>query len=242
MKTKTWGVLSLLIGAAVLLCACGVRTIRGSGDVVTEAREVSGFDAVELAGMGQIIIVQSGEESLTVETDDNLMRYLETEVRGGTLLLKFTENTVLVPSQSIVYRLNVINLKSVELSGAGSFEIDELETDSLRVVISGAGDIDIGALSATEVVAGTSGAGRLSLAGQVDSQEIGLSGLGGYDAPDLESRTARVVINGGGDVTVWVRDTLDVEINGAGRVSYYGSPAVTEDISGAGTVTSLGEK
>jgi hypothetical protein len=69
-----------------------------------------------------------------------------------------------------------------------------------------------------------------------------ISDIGGYDAPDLGSRAAKVVICGGGDATVWVLDTLDVQINGAGRVSYYGSPAVAEDISGAGTVTGLGDR
>jgi hypothetical protein len=242
MKASTLRILSVLILAAVLLGGCGIRTIRGSGEVVTEERDVNGFDAVELAGMGQMIIVQGTEESLTIETDDNLMRYIETEVRGGTLVLRFADSTALIPTRSIVYRLGVIDLTGIGSSGAGSFDIDELETDRLTVGISGAGDIDIGALSATEIVVSISGAGRAKVAGQVERQMIDISGVGGYDAPDLECRSADVVIHGGGDVTVWVLDTLDVEITGAGRVSYYGSPDVSEDTSVAGDVVRLGAK
>jgi hypothetical protein len=87
-----------------------------------------------------------------------------------------------------------------------------------------------------------SGAGNVDLTGQVETQEIDMSGLGNYNAPDLESRTASVHVSGAGNAVVWVLDTLDVEISGAGNVEYFGSPEVTRDISGAGKVASRGDK
>jgi len=80
------------------------------------------------------------------------------------------------------------------------------------------------------------------LTGQVEAQEIDLSGLGSYNAPDLESRAASVRISGAGNTVIWVLDTLDVTISGAGNVEYFGSPEVTRDVSGAGRVTSRGDK
>jgi hypothetical protein len=232
----------LLAVAVLLLSACQITTVRGSGNVVTEEREVSGFDTVALSGVGRVIITQGDEESLTIETDDNLMRHIESNVRNGTLELGLARNTIPVPTQSIIFRVSVDDLTGLTSSGAGLFEIEELEADRLRVTLSGAGDIGIDSLSAADLTVTISGAGNVDLAGQVETQEIDMSGFGNYNAPDLESQTASVRIGGAGSTVIWALDTLDVEISGAGNVEYYGSPQVTREISGAGKVTSQGDK
>lgn len=242
MDTKLLKVVGLLAVAVLLLSACAITPVRGSGNVVTEEREVGSFDSVALSGVGEVFITQGDEESLTIETDDNLMRYIESEVRDGRLELRIADNTIPIPSQSIIYRLSVVDLIELDSSGAGSFEIGELGADRLNVSLSGAGNIGIDTLSATDLAVTISGAGNVELAGQVGTQEIDMSGLGNYNAPDLESQMASVHISGAGNAVVWVLDTLDVETSGAGNVEYYGSPTVTEDISGAGRVTSRGDK
>ena len=244
-RHSMWLALMVLI-AASLACAVpsvGIKTIKGSGNVVTEERDVSGFDRVALSAFGEVIITQGDEESLTVETDDNLMQYIETQVRDGTLELGFTDDDILLrPSKSIIFRLSVIELTALDSSGAGLFEIDELDADRLEVTLSGAGDIRMSSLTATHLAVTVSGAGNIELAGQVKTQEINLNGLGNYNAPDLESQAATVRISGAGSATIWVYDTLDVTISGAGNVEYFGSPNVTQDISGVGKVTSRGDK
>jgi hypothetical protein len=238
-----WVALIVLI-AASLACdiPLGVKTVRGSGNVVTEEREVSGFDSIVLSGVGQVIITQGDDESLTIETDDNLMRYIESNVRNGTLELGLARNTIPIPTQSIIFRVSVDDLTGLTSSGAGLFEIDGLEADRLSVTLSGAGDVGIDSLSATDLAVKISGAGNVDLAGQVETQEVVMSGFGNYTAPDLESQTASVRISAAGNAVVWALDTLDVTISGAGNVEYFGSPTVTEDISGAGKVTSRGDK
>jgi hypothetical protein len=190
-----------------------------------------------------VIITQGDEESLTVETDDNLMQYIETQVRGGTLELGFTDDDILLrPSKSIIFRLSVIELTALDSSGAGLFEIDELDADRLEVTLSGAGDIRIDSLTATDLVVTVSGAGNIEVAGQVKTQEVNLKALGNYNASDLESQAATVRISGAGSASIWVHDTLDVTISGAGNVDYYGSPEVSKNISGVGKVTGQGDK
>ncbi len=242
-QLSMWIALTSVI-AASLACAIpfGIRTIRGSGNVVTEEREVSGFDSVALSAFGEVIISQGDDESLTVETDDNLMPYIQTEVRNGTLELGLARNTVPVPSRSLVFRVSVKELTALDSSGAGRFELDELDTDRLKVNLSGAGDIKINSLNATDLAITVSGAGNVEVAGAVETQEITLSGLGNYAAPELESQAATVRISGAGGTSIWVQDSLDVVISGAGNVDYFGSPEVSKDISGVGGVTSRGDK
>jgi len=242
MNTKLLKVVGLLAVAVLLLSACNITAARGSGNVVTEERQVSGFDSVALSGVGRVIITQGDAESLTIETDDNLMRYIESEVRDGRLEIRIASDTIPIPSHSIIYRLGVVDLSEIDSSGAGSFEIGRLDADRLKIRLSGAGDIGIDSLNASDLEIQASGAGNIQAAGAVATQEIDLSGLGNYNAPDLESQTASVHISGAGNAVVWALDTLDVEISGAGNVEYFGSPQVTQDISGVGKVTSQGEK
>ena len=86
MKQRSiWLTLIVLI-AASLACAVpfDASTVKGSGNVVTKERDVSGFDKVVVSGLGRVIVTQGDEESLTVETDDNLMQYIETLILPQT--------------------------------------------------------------------------------------------------------------------------------------------------------------
>ncbi|OGO16907.1 MAG: hypothetical protein A2Z14_01960 [Chloroflexi bacterium RBG_16_48_8] len=64
----------------LVLISCDIQTIQGSRNIITEARDVGGFNRIELEGMGKVILTQGEEESLTIEADDNLMEYITTEV------------------------------------------------------------------------------------------------------------------------------------------------------------------
>ena len=235
--------LILLILGLVLLSACGLRAIRGSGDVVTEDRDVSGFDSLEFAGFGRLIVTQGNEESLSIEVDDNLLRYIDTDVVGDTLKIEFDDNIVLRPTDnSIIFNLSVIDLVSIDISGAGSFEIGELVSDELDVSMSGAGQIDIDSIEATELKVVLNGAGHIDISGTVMRQDITISGLGDFNAIDLETEETTVNISGAGDVDLWVNAELDITISGAGSVSYYGDPDVSQSVSGLGSINSRGER
>ncbi len=226
--------------------ACGTiaaHVIEGSGKVVTEERPVSGVNRVSLTGSGELTITQGKEESLTVETDDGMMRYIKTGMKEGTLILGFTnevKNKSIRPIKPIKFNLNVRQIAGLNLSGSGSINTASLETDRLEIVISGSGDVRIDSLTAQELVARLSGSGQLNLAGQAGEQDVRISGSGRYRAGQLQSRTAMMEVSGSGNATVWVNDTLDVQISGSGNVQYYGSPSVGRKISGSGRLTSLG--
>jgi hypothetical protein len=249
MNTKILKAFGLLIIGLFLITACGLSTVQdsrnvvtGSGDVITESRQVSGFDGVSHTGIGRVIIVQGDDESLTIEADDNLFEYITSEVKSGTLELGFTDNVRFDPAPSITFTVGVKNITELGSTGTGSIEIDELGADNLRILKSGTGRFSIGTLTATDLVVYADGTGDIELAGTVVKQELELKGTGDYDAPNLESQTANVGVTGTGSVAIWVLDALDVEIVGISKVSYYGSPNVTQNITGTGSLTSLGDK
>jgi hypothetical protein len=243
MKSK-WMLVFGLSLMAWLLSACVM--VRGSGEVVTVQREVSSFDQVALSGVGTLHISVGTEETLKVEAEENLLPYIETQVRGGTLSIGFKDagwNVVVQPTQSIHYYLTVTDLTGLELSGAGNIEVAEIDTSELHIAASGAGNIEIEKLTANRITTDVSGAGSCRInAGEVQDQNLSISGAGGYQAVDVKSQHVDIEISGMGSAKVWAERDLNVEISGAGSVDYYGQPHISQEISGVGNIQSLGEK
>ena len=66
-------VIRLTLLLPLLLSACGLITVHGSGNIVTDSRDVRNFNRVSFGGTSELLLTQSGEESLTVAADDNLI-------------------------------------------------------------------------------------------------------------------------------------------------------------------------
>jgi len=233
-------ILAIIGTLAIFAASCRwtIGFVRGSGDIETEERDVSDFHKVHLSGVGNLIITQGEEESLTVEADDNIIPLINTDVFGERLTIGFKRGYNFIPSAKIKFYLTVVDLDEISLSGAGDIDCDDFNTDRLEFDISGVGDIDFN-INAERVETTSSGAGDITLSGKVDSQEIDIGGVGKYDAEELESRECSISLSGAGSATVNVSEELDVSISGVGNVNYAGSPHVEQDISGLGRVKSI---
>jgi len=235
-------VLAVALVAMVVLAGC----VQGSGNVITESRDVSEFDEVELRGIGRLEITQGTTTELSVTADDNLMQYIETKVEGDTLQISVKHRSLpfftVNPTETIVYELTVPSLTRVSLSGSGKIVVDGLETDEFTVEISGSGDLEASDLRADSFTYQLSGSGKATVSGKVDSQDVQVSGSGRLEAGDLQSAEAFIEISGSGRAVLWVTDQLDVQISGSGDVQYYGSPEVSQDVSGSGSIKGLGSK
>ena len=58
-----------------------------TSSVTSESRDVSGFDEVELKGIGNLSIEQTGSESLTVEAEEYVLSKIKTEVENKRLII-----------------------------------------------------------------------------------------------------------------------------------------------------------
>lgn len=254
MRRQMWGICAAAIALlAVLGCSCAGFSIpigapRGSGEVGQDVRDVRGVREVELASFGNLYVELGEQEQLRIEADENLLDYIETEVRGETLTIRHRRGIGLWPrapwSQGapIEYHLTVKALDSIKVSGAGNVSLPELTADQFRVEISGAGSIELEDLRVDKLNVRISGAGNFKVqSGEVDDQDISISGAGDYRARDLDSDTAEVNLSGLGSATLRVREHLDVHMTGAGSVRYLGRPTVEKNITGVGSVEAIGE-
>src|SRR5262245_55772641 len=131
---------SLVLLFAVCSGCMNLNATNGSGNVISESREVKDFSGIQLSGSGKLIIEQSDTESLTITSDDNLLSDLTSEVHNHTLMLGTRDFLNINPSKIVTYKLLVKNLNSISVSGGAEIDAKGLRTDALDVNVSGAGD------------------------------------------------------------------------------------------------------
>jgi len=218
----------------------GGKSVKGSGVLKTETRNVSGFTGVALSLPAKVEIVQGSSEDITIEGDDNIVPLIETVVENGTLKIRFAEKNMSVSTKLL---RAVVNLKSVEtlsVAGSGDIRSARLQSTSLKGNIAGSGDINIASLETDALKLSIAGSGNFSAAGKAKSVETNVAGSGDVKLGRLEANTAKASIHGSGDVTVWAKETLTVSVAGSGDVKYYGDAQVTKSIAGSGSVKRLG--
>jgi hypothetical protein len=230
----------LMISLSACLVPVNAITVRGSGDLATEKRDIKSFDSIQLGIMGKLEIIQGEEEGLEISAEDNLLSRITTVVRGKTLEIGTPSNMTIEPTKEITYTLKVKNLSGIYVSSLGSIHASQLSADKFEIGVSSLGNIDIGDLKATDLLVRISSIGNITLAGTVSTQDVQISSRGDYTAGDLQSQSAFVNISSSGNAKIWVVKDLSVQISSSGNVHYYGSPQVTTKISSSGKVNSLG--
>jgi hypothetical protein len=226
------------------------ETIYGSGNVVQEMRDVSGFNsvpivAVHMATMGNLNIWEGDEERLLITAEDNLIPYFVTEMVGEELVIRITNNVDLQPTQPVIFDLwvkDLMNLREVEVFGSGDIHAPNLSAEQFALVLAGSGTVEMLNLQPTVKVLTVllAGSGNVVCSGEVDRQVINIAGSGYYEAAGLASGGNEIVINGSGNAVIHVVDggELDAQIKGSGTLYYYGNPTqVRKSVSGSGTIT-----
>jgi hypothetical protein len=199
----------------LVLSSCNWHRIHGNGTIKTETREVASFDAIELDGGYEVQITCQAKQSLAIETDENLLPLVKTEVHNNTLRIH-TKGT-LFPTNRIRIVAAVPNLSEFTSSGSTDGDINNVNNNSLEI--------------------GINGSGKLHLNGKSGEVRINVSGSSKIDAISLVSESSRIQINGSGHIEVYATNSIDVHINGSGTVIYRGEPkSVNQQINGSGKI------
>ena len=193
-----------------------VGSVKGSGQMGTEVRELSGFRKIDASGVFQVEIVAQKDFSVEVEADDNLLQYITTDVRRGVLKLE-TERK-LNTSNPIRVRISAPDIEGIETAGAANVILTELKNGSLEI--------------------DSSGASKIKVSGETAKLVVDVSGATQVDAVGLAAENANVEASGASTVELLVNGNLKTNASGASTIRYAGSPRdVVKKSSGASTVS-----
>ena len=178
------------------LASCNWHRIHGNGSIKTETRDVEEFDAITCDGGYDMQINCQEKQSLTIETDDNLLPLVKTEVHNKTLHIYTKGN--LAPTQRIRIAVSV--------------------PDITEFISNGSTDGDINKINNSAIAIGIHGSGKLQLNGKSGTVHINISGSSKIEAASLISENSNIQINGSGNIHVYATNSIDVQINGSGTV------------------------
>ena len=191
--------------------------IEGSGVMKTEVRKVEPFTSIVLTDVesSYLVLEQTGEESLTITAEENLLDMFTSEIKDGALYLSFKKGNSFHGKRP-TYKITVKDLRRIHVQGGAAIEASKLESEQLTILIEGAAG------------------GNLS--GRVDDLTIEIKGAGWLSAGELKAKRAKVSVEGAGKVTVNASDELDADVSGAGIIWYIGEPKLKSDVEGLGWI------
>ncbi len=231
-------VLSFLFVTVLTSChfADGER-IRGNGVVKSELRAPGSFSGIEAGGAVDIYVKQDSAVSVKIETDENLLPYIETYVNGEMLVIRNKRGYNLKPTGKIKVYVSAKDIHHFNASGASDIISQNkfVTNENITIDLSGASTAEL-QLQAPKIDADLSGAGTITLLGQTKDLSVDGSGASNIRCFDMMAENTRVHISGAGDADVFASVTLSVSVSGAGSIRYKGNATVTKDISGAGSV------
>lgn len=225
---------------ALLATGCGLSVnlgeprLAGSGNVVTDVRDVTSFDEIEINDNFDVVIEVGRPRLVKITGDDNLVEVVETVVRGDRLRVD-TDYSLRASREDVQVIIHVPELKSLHSSGSSDVAAYGVETLDFDIQVSGSSDLTAeGEVEALDVQ--VSGSGEVRFAGSAKSVRANVSGSGEIDLVDAPAREAAVHVSGSGEVDLAVSELLDATVTGSGEVHYLGSPRVRSHVSGSGSV------
>jgi len=205
--------------------------------------QTGSFDSVEISGAAIVQFTQGPAEQVRVEGDEDARQSVDVEVRQGVLHIRPNGSWKFWSAQRARIAITARDLRRVTISGAADFSATQpVQCESLDVNISGSGLARFDKLQAESLRFRVSGAGDGQMAGSANELQIVVSGRGEFRGENLQSRRAKVVVNGIGEVRVWATQWLGVNVSGVGTVDYWGTPLVERQSSGVAKINERGPK
>lgn len=235
--------------AAALACAAcfliastsaAAAVVKGNGVMKTQERPVARFTAIALELPAQVELRLGESENLSVETDENLLPWVETAVENGTLYIRAAKRDTSIETRKLRVTVQARQIDQLAVAGSGTIRADALRAPRLKLEIGGSGAIEVARAEAGNVSAAIGGSGSIKLAGTARKLSVSIGGSGDVAAGKLQAEEVRVSIGGSGGAIVWARSSLDAAMAGSGDVKFYGDPTLRVSAVGSGTARRLG--
>ncbi|MFH1050816.1 MAG: head GIN domain-containing protein [bacterium] len=226
---------------SMILTSCFFSSIiceKGSGKVIKQEIFKSGFTSLNLMNSANLLVTQGNAEKIIIETDENILNFLETEINNGELILS---NKLSICPSKLNYYITMKDIKGFKILGAGNIiSKTPIKSDDLSLNIQGSGDIKFDSVDLIKLHVKILGSGDVKIKGSTEKFVSEINGSGDIYANGLTCDYARIETNGSGDVRVMVNKELIANINGSSDILYKGNPEnVKVKINGSGNVREI---
>jgi len=179
----------------------------GNKKIVSQERTTPSYSQIKVLGNADIVLTEGEVGQIVVETSENVLPYIATEVKEGTLVIKLKHYGV-----SYVPKLKVY------------VPIDEKFN---KITIAGKGDVTLGEhfsieLQILEVIIKIQG--NVQLQGKTEVLKVSVLGSGNFQGKELHTHKGTLSISVTGNIEATVSEEVQAKITGYGNISIFGNP------------------
>jgi hypothetical protein len=225
-----------LLSLAVTFAGCGPiasrsQQVTGSGKLVTQEYDLSGFDTIN-AGSNFKLNVRPGHKfAVSVTADDNVMPILNVGKSGSELRLNVKPGSYGFNNVTMKADITLPELKEVTLDGNAVAHLDPFTAPSLAFHLKSNGMAD-GSVTAGKLLVEGGGNAQARLSGTADILTVKGAGNAIFNLGGLSAKDALVDINSNAMATVNATEKLDYSAVGNAGLTYTGGAKLGEQKTG----------
>jgi hypothetical protein len=205
--------------------------VKGNGNIVSRQVPVSSFVRLHLAATGLIELIQSNEEKVVIETDENLQDYFEAVNSGRTLYIS-SEAKFRKPAFTKCHtRVYLRQLSTLQVCCDGGEVIcpDAITlTEPLEIKIQSVGNTSL-YINAPAIKLVSQCQGDVAIKGACGHIDIKNKSEGNFSSKELIAETLSIKNMSEGNVDLFAAHNITISHFGEGDVHYYGN-AVLKDV------------
>lgn len=235
MKT-TFKLIILLLTLSLTSCNGNLNLIdgiEGSGNVITEKRNIeSPFTKIQASTGVEVVLEQGAPSEIEVEVDDNLMKYIVTKVENGTLIVKIDGN--INTMENAIIRVKTKTIEGLESSSGASIKtINKLSGTSLTLKTSSGSTIQAD-LEYEKVNCESTSGSEIKVSGKALALETKSSSGSEIEAQELAANEILAQSTSGSSTTVNPIVLLIAKASSGSSIDYVKEPkkVVKEETSG----------
>ena len=211
----------IILLIAIIYVPSAIAQVSGKGEIVKQERQVGQFDAIDVNGGQEVVLLQGDAYSVVIETNANLMDQIDVVLKNTTLSFEYNK---IKRYDELKFYITAPDFKMIKASGASEVMTPEtIKGDGLNIIANGASEITL-KLDYNNVITKVTGASEVKLSGKTTSHEIEASGASELKAKNLETKSTVAVASGASEVFVNASSNLTYDISGASEVKYLNAP------------------
>ncbi len=211
----------LLILAAIIFMLPAMAQVSGKGEIVKQERQVGQFDAIDIGGGQEVVLMQGDDYSVVIETNANLMDKIDVVLKNTTLSFEYNK---IKRYDELKFYITAPDFKMIKASGASEVMSPEtLKGADLEVIANGASEVKL-KLDYNNVITKATGASEVKLSGKATSHFVEASGASEVKAKEFETQSTVANASGASEIFVNTSSNLTYDISGASEVKYLNAP------------------
>lgn len=225
----------LLITSSSISCSFN-ETVKGNRILATEERgDINGFSKIHISAGLRAEITQGEKDFVEVEADENILKYIITEVsNNNTLNIHWKKGTSIRRFKKAVVHISIKTLKEVHASsGSDAKSINIIKSEKIKLKASSGADINI-IVEAKNVSANASSGANIDVKGSTDRLNADASSGADIDADELTAQYVNANASSAGDIKVRAIQSINANASSAGNIDYYGNPKETNNHESSG--------